>query len=174
VKACRKHLLLTTLVLVAAFFGDGKTAVRGGSGIYYDVGNPGGVFINEADGSYPAILYTFTNPKNALVTFPITPPPLASVLSSNLANTVVTVAYHAGQPYNIQFNLTIRQQLARNTAVSVAYIGSHGVDPWQQLEGNPTIPTSVVNGVQYQSDATSAPGQTGSTSTRTPWHKGRY
>jgi len=134
-------------------FGDGKTAVRGGGGIYFDVGNLGGVFINEADGSYPAVLYTYTNPKNAVVTFPITPPPLASVLSSNLANSVVTVAYHAGQPYNIQFNLTVQRQLARNTAVSVAYVGSHGVHLWQQLEGNPTIPTSVVNGVQYWSDS---------------------
>jgi hypothetical protein len=134
-------------------FGDGKTAVRGGGGIYYDVGNLGGVFVNEADGSYPAILYTFTNPKNTVVTFPITPPTVTSVLSSNLANSVVTVNYHAGQPYNIQFNLTVQQQLARNTAVSVAYIGSHGVHLWQQLEGNPTIPTSVVNGVQYWSNS---------------------
>jgi len=84
-------------------FGDGKTAFRGG-GIYYDVGNLGGAFINEADGSYPAILGTFTNPTNAVVTFPITPPTVASVLSSNLANAIVTVDYHAGQPYNIQYH----------------------------------------------------------------------
>jgi len=130
-------------------FGDGKTAVRGGGGIYYDVGNLGGAFINEADGSYPAILGTFTNPANAVVTFPITPPTVASVLSSNLANSIVTVSYHAGQPYNIQYNLTIQRQLDRNTAISVAYVGSRGVHLWQQLEGNPTIPIAVVNGVQY-------------------------
>ena len=58
-------------------FGDGKTVVRGGGGVYYDVGNLGGVFINEADGSYPTILHTFTNPTNALVTFPITSPTVA-------------------------------------------------------------------------------------------------
>ncbi len=38
--------------------GDGKTAVRGGGGIYYDVGNLGGAFINESDGSYPTISAT--------------------------------------------------------------------------------------------------------------------
>jgi hypothetical protein len=134
-------------------FGDGKTAVRGGGGIYYDVGNLGGAFINEADGSYPAVLGTFTNPTNAVVTFPIMPPAVASVLSSNLANVVVTVEYHVGQPYNIQYNLTIQRQLPRNTAVSVAYVGSRGVHLWQQLEGNPTFPTAVVNGVQYWSDS---------------------
>jgi hypothetical protein len=134
-------------------FGDGKTAVRGGGGIYYDVGNLGGAFINEADGSYPAILGTFTNPANAVVTFPITPPSVASVLSSNLANAVVTVDYHAGQPYNVQYNLTIQRQLDRNTAISVAYVGSRGVHLWQQLEGNPTIPTAIVNGAQYWSAA---------------------
>jgi Carboxypeptidase regulatory-like domain/TonB dependent receptor len=134
-------------------FGDGKTAVRGGGGIYYDVGNLGGAFINEADGSYPAILYSIANPKNAAVTFPITLPTVDSVLGSNLANTVVTADYNAGQPYNIQYNLTLQRQLTRNTAVSVAYVGTRGVHLWQQLEGNPTIPTAVVNGVQYWSNS---------------------
>ena len=134
-------------------FGDGKTAVRGGGGIYYDVGNFGGVFLDEADGSYPTIYHTFTNPTNAVVTFPITPPTVASVLGSNLANGVSTVNYHAGQPYNIQYNLSVQRQLARNTAISVAYVGSRGVHLWQQLEENPTLPTAVVNGVQYWSDS---------------------
>lgn len=134
-------------------FGNGKTAVRGGGGIYYDVGNLGGAFINEADGSYPTISYTFTNPTNAVVTFPIMPPTVASVLSSNLANSIVTVDYHAGQPYTIQYNLTVQRQLARNTVISVAYVGSRGRHLWQQLEGNPTLPTAIVNGVQYWSDS---------------------
>ena len=98
-------------------------------------------------------LYTFTNPTNTVVTFPVTPPTVASVLSSNLANSIVTVDYNAGQPYNIQYNLTVQRQLARNTAISVAYVGSRGVHLWQQLEGNPTIPTAVVNGVQYWSNS---------------------
>jgi len=136
-------------------FGDGKTAVRGGGGIYYDVGNLGGAFINEADGSYPAILYTLTNPTNAVVTFPIKPPTVASFLSNNIANSIVTVDYHAGQPHNIQYNLTVQRQLARDTTISVAYVGTRGVHLWQQLEGNPTIPTAVVNGAQYWSDSVS-------------------
>ena len=134
-------------------FGDGKTAVRGGGGIYYDVGNLGGAFVNEAFGSYPAISNTFTNPANAVVTFPIVPPTVDSILSSNQANSAVTVYYGAGQPYNIQYNLVVQRQLARNLAISVAYVGTRGVHLWQQLEGNPTIPTAVVSGVQYWSNS---------------------
>jgi hypothetical protein len=134
-------------------FGDGKTAIRGGGGIYYDVGNLGGAFINESDGSYPTISATFTNPTNAVVTFPVTPPTVTSFLRSNLANSIVTVDYQAGQPYNIQYHLTVQRQLAGNTAISIAYVGSRGVHLWQQLEGNPTIPTAVVNGVKYWSDS---------------------
>jgi hypothetical protein len=133
--------------------GDGKTSLRSGGGIYFDVGNLGGAFVNEADGSYPAIQYTFTNPTNAVVIFPITPPTVDSILSSNQANSAVTIYYGAGQPYNIQYNLVVQRQLARNTAISVAYVGSRGVHLWQQLEGNPTIPTAVVNGIQYWSNA---------------------
>ena len=134
-------------------FGDGKTAIRGGGGIYYDVGNLGGVFVDEANGSYPAILHTLTNPTNAAITFPVALPTAASFLSSNLANNTSTVDYHAGQPYNIQYDLTVQRQLARNTAISVAYVGSRGVHLWEQIESNPTIPTAVVNGVQYWSDS---------------------
>jgi len=134
-------------------FGDGKTAIRGGGGIYYDVGNLGGAFVNESFGSYPAISYTFTNPANAVVTFPIAFPTVDSILSSNQANSAVTIYYGAGQPYNIQYNLVVQRQLARNIAVSVAYVGTRGVHLWQQLEGNPTIPTAIVNGVQYWSDS---------------------
>jgi hypothetical protein len=134
-------------------FGDGKTAIRGGGGIYYDVGNLGGVFVDEADGAYPAVLQTLTNPTNAVITFPVTLPTADSFLSSNFANNTSTVAYHAGQPYNIQYDLTVQRQLARNTAISVAYVGSRGVHLWEQIESNPTIPTAVVNGVQYWSDS---------------------
>src|SRR3984957_3416948 len=132
-------------------FGDGKTAIRGGGGIYYDVGNLGGVFVDEANGSYPAILHTLTNPTNAAITFPVALPTAASFLSSNLANNTSTVDYHAGQPYNIQYDLTVQRQLARNTAIRVAYVGSRGGHLWEQIESNPTIPTAVVNGVQYWS-----------------------
>ncbi len=78
---------------------------------------------------------------------------MTSFLRSNLANSIVTVDYQAGQPYNIQYHLTVQRQLAGDSAISIAYVGSRGVHLWQQLEGNPTIPTAVVNGVKYWSDS---------------------
>jgi len=99
-------------------FGDGKTAVRG-----------------------PALLrrcnlavFSLTKRRSTgdTRTFKIRRTPLshssnasncASVLSSNLANSIVTVDYHAGQPYNIQYNLTIQRNWIGH-GISVAYVGS--------------------------------------------------
>src|SRR6202043_289925 len=54
-----------------------------------------------------------------------------------------------GQPHDLQFNLTVEQQLPFGIGLSVSYVGNRGIDLWDGLEGNPVIPKAwIINGTQ--------------------------
>ena len=57
--------------------------------------------------------------------------------------------YYAKQPYLMQFNLGVEQQLPGSMALSVAYVGSRGIHLWGLRQTNNYIPTSVINGVNF-------------------------
>ena len=50
--------------------------------------------------------------------------------------------YNYKSPYMIQYNASVQQQLPWNVAVSVAYVGNHGVHLPMVRDGNPVLPTS--------------------------------
>ena len=136
-------------------FGDGKTALRGGAGIYYDIGNFGGGMTANAIGGFPNVAFTITNPTNQVFTFPYTPPSISQALSNGTAlNSTQDFAYNVTNPVTYQYNVTLQRQLPGNIAVSIAYVGTQGEHLWQLVEGNPIQPTAVVNGIQYWSTTT--------------------
>jgi len=86
--------------------GDGKTAIRGGFGLLYDVGNMGSVyhevcappFCNTSSVSIPS---TNTVPLTLPLVFP----------ASAAGKAMSTVDYHLRQPHMLQYNLTVERQL---------------------------------------------------------------
>ncbi len=106
------------------FFGDGKTVVRGGIGVFYDT-----VFTNitdNAQGSSPNAVGSLgsitsgrgiANASTAIATLPTTPNPLNSVTSvdSNQVN-----------PITYQYNLGVERELPSNSKVSIFYVGTRG------------------------------------------------
>ena len=118
-------------------FGDHKTSIRVGAGIFYDPIEPrtfaSGYYFNPPYALAFVPLPQFPNP------FPGALPPPAQL---------VGVDYHANHtPHMYQWNFNIQRQLFESTTLTVGYVGSRGLHLYTARDVNPVQPT-VVNGVQ--------------------------
>jgi hypothetical protein len=117
--------------------GDGKTAVRGGFDLLYDLldTQTGANLLQTQIATPPfsnrlqAVGVAFTLP----LTFPANPSSLA----------YRPTQWNINQPSLLAYNLAIERQLPFSMALTVAYAGSGGRHFMQEREGNPTIPQGV-------------------------------
>jgi hypothetical protein len=132
-------------------FGNAKTALRGGAGLFYDLATiqsvfqwsslampPLGGLLSASGGPFP-------------LTLPLTFPPGSK-------NTGVTsVDFYAKQPYTMQWNLSVERQLPAQLVFTLGYVGTRGVHLWQTKEVNPVLPTSINNGIPFWDPAILGP-----------------
>jgi hypothetical protein len=135
-------------------FGNGKTSLRGGAGIYYDIGNAGNLYATNATGGPPlSVLHYIVNTSGTPaipLTYSATLPTFPALDSSTQPVAPRIVDYHLQQPTMAQWNLTVDHQLPFGMALSVSYIGSKGWHQIQTIEGNPTVPVGYLpNGLPY-------------------------
>ena len=110
-------------------YGDGRTLLRGGAGIFRDQ-LP--IFLFSLDRFLPPffgidsfVLPSFLNPQKALLSQPIYP---------------FSMTYHPKFPYALQYNLNLEREIAPGTILSAGYFGARGNHLPREVEANPFEP----------------------------------
>ena len=122
--------------------GNGKTSIRSAFGEYYDIGNIGFVLYNEPQGTPP-----LSSQSTVQVPATSTTPLVLPLVFGAPGNALHTLDYNVHQPRMLQWNFSIEQQLGLNTSLSISYVGSRGIHLWMGDEGNPCVPTAIINGI---------------------------
>jgi outer membrane receptor protein involved in Fe transport len=143
--------------------GKGTTSVRGGFGLYWDVGNLGSAFDQE-ELTIPPYSSTssvaFASP--TLITLPFSFP-------AGAAGTALhSMDYNVSSSHLFQYNLSVEHQFPLNIGLAVSYVDTRGIALYNGREGNPAIPYDVVNGFSYWATAQSSAKPAGATSNIIP------
>ena len=110
-------------------FGDGKTMLRGGAGIFRDqlpvllfgVDR----FLAPFFGIDSFVFPSFLNPQNAVLRQPLY---------------VLSTTYYPKFPYALQYNLNLQREIASGTILSAGYFGARGNHLLREAEQNPFEP----------------------------------
>jgi hypothetical protein len=120
-------------------FGDHKTSLRGGFGMFHDPAQTY-VFFSGYVGTPPFNSLNQVNPS-----FPI--PFQGSGVSAPLPSLTFGTDYGIHKtPYMMQYNLNIQRELFRGSILTVGYVGSRGVDLLSFRDYNPPVPVTLPNG----------------------------
>ncbi|HEY0704938.1 MAG TPA: carboxypeptidase regulatory-like domain-containing protein [Candidatus Acidoferrales bacterium] len=130
-------------------FGDGKTSLRGGYGIFFDHGNGNEANSESLEGSPPGVL----NPSQSNIAAGIngcTQPSGYTCIGGGggalaFPLGVTSIPNKAIWPYMQQWNLSVERELFKNTVLQVGYVGSKGTHLAAQLDANQLTPLAAAD-----------------------------
>lgn len=120
-------------------FGDGKTALRGGFGMFYD--QP--LFNTYRNPIFRSLPFVNRGRITSLTAFPVDPTRFAGVELST-----ESFAFNLRPSYVMQYNVNIQREVA-GAVVSLAYVGSRGVNLFGQSDLNTAIPQILADGREF-------------------------
>ena len=123
-------------------FGDGKTSVRGGYGIYFNTNNQQNLIVTVTNPpATPRIAIQFS--ATCTPAFPAAP------LSCPFANSIRPVQFDLDNPYLNVYNLSVQRELPWETVVTLGYAGSRGIHLLRSNDVNTAIPTIRPDGTPF-------------------------
>jgi len=122
-------------------FGDGKTSVRGGYGIYFNTNNQQNLIVTITNPpATPRVAVAFINNPGCPPTFPEAP------LGCPFANSIRPVQFDLKNPYLNVYNLNIQRELPWDTIVTLGYAGSRGIHLLRSNDVNIAVPVIGADG----------------------------
>jgi hypothetical protein len=150
--------------------GNGKTALRGAFGIYYDIATIGSTTFGYVVGDPPYRSLTPGFPPSFAPGFvsanpgpwqpPFINPGATNTFPGFSPTSPIGITQHdIRQPYLESWNFSVDQQLPGSVALTASYVGTKGLHLWTTGDANGCIPTGYVNGVPNWAN-TQGPGGT--------------
>jgi hypothetical protein len=119
--------------------GRGRTAIRGGYGIFYE--QP--LFHMYRSPIFRALPFV----DRAVITRPALPISIAALATGGVPENEL-IQYDLDSTYMTQYNVNVQQQLPWDSAVTLAYIGSRGTNLMGSGDVNTAVP-QIVNGREF-------------------------
>jgi hypothetical protein len=125
-------------------FGDGKTSLRAGYGLYFNTNNQQNLIVTVTNPpATPRIAIGFTPTSPCRPAFPVAP------LSCAFANSIRPVQFDLKNPYLNVYSLSIQRELPWDTVVTLAYAGTRGVHLLRSNDVNIAVPVIRGDGTPF-------------------------